>query len=320
MANRRGGSVRWACALAGLAMVPLAASASERLVIPFQLNRFDHMVVDMEVNDATRTTGVVDTAATFAMVDSNVALRSGISPPGKTARQVNILGVNGDRMFPVVELESVKAGNVRLSGMSAAYNEDIEVLGAATNVLPASAFPGDVLEFDFTARRILAYDGKPDASKRDYSDSLPYTVEGGLIFVNVHVNGKRGRALIDTGSSISYVNSVFAREASMRRNDDLTRKIFGATGDEEEGWVTTVRKVRLADFFFERPNLLVSDPVLLEKLELHNEPVMILGLDILSKFRVQFDRRRERLILSVPGDAVGGVELELQARATRLKD
>lgn len=318
MANSRASLGRKVLCAVGLGILPAEAWASERLVIPFEINRSDHLVVDMELNGSTQTTGVVDTAATFAMIDSTIALRSGVVPPDAASERVNILGVNGNRLFPVVRLGTVKAGNASIFAVDAAYNEDLEVPGAANTVLPASAFPGDVLEFDFLARTITAYDGAPDVSRRHYADSMAYTVEGGLIFIPVRVNGKKGRALIDTGSSISYVNSAFAKHASMRRNDELTRHLFGATGDTEEAWIATVRKVRLADFFVERPNLMVADPILLEKLGLSAEPVMILGLDFLSKFRLQFDRRNQRLILSVPGDQVGGVELELQSAATRL--
>lgn len=320
MAIRRAFPVWIASAALALAAIPAASAAvSERLVIPFEINRFDHMVVELEINGGAPTTGVIDTAATFAMVDSNSALRSGVTPPGDDPRLVNILGVNGTRDYPVVRLDSVRAGNARLMSLAAAFSEEINVPGVSGNVLPASAFPGDVLEFDFEAGTITAYDGQPEVDKRRYADKLSYEVEGGLIFVDVQINGRKGRALIDTGASLSYVNSTFAMRASMRRNDELTRIILGATGDKEGAYIVNVRKVRLADFFVERPNLLVSDPVLLEKLGLADQPVMVLGLDFLSRFRLQFDRRNQKLILSVPGDEVSGVDLELQAEATRLR-
>lgn len=296
------------------------ALASGRLEIPFRINHRDHMVVDLQINDAAEVTGVVDTAATFAMVDSTAALRSGIAPPSGDARMVNILGVNGDRNFPVVQLGTVAAGNVRLNAVDAAYNEDIAVPGSPLNVLPASAIPGDVLEFDFEEGIIAVYDGKPRNAPSRYVDTLDYTVEGGLVFVSIRMNGKRGRALIDTGSSITYINSVFADIADVERDDQLTRYLLGATGETEDLWVGTPRKVRLGDFMVERPSLMVSDPVLLDRLGLADQPVMVIGLDFLSKFRVQFDRPRSHLLLSVPGHKVGGVRLDLSAPASRLDD
>lgn len=302
-----------------IAVPALGASASdERAVIPFELNRFDHMIVQLEINGRVSTTGVIDTAATFAMVDSTAALRSGVPEPNAASRTVNILGVNGDQDYPVVRLNTISAGNLQMHAVDAAYNESIEVLGAANNVLPASAFPGDVLEFDFEARTISAYDGKPDVKRSHYAGGVEYSEEGGLIFIGIRINGKSGRALIDTGSSLSYVNTTFARQSSMRRNDELTHQIFGATGDREFAWVGSARKIQLADFYVKNPNLMVADPVLLERLELTDDPVMVLGLDFLSKFRLQFDRRKHELILSIPDDD-RAVSLDLSADATRLK-
>ncbi|MBI1399623.1 aspartyl protease family protein [Hyphomonas sp.] len=316
MARSRAFDVIVAVLMAGPA---LSASASdERAVIPFELNRFDHMIVQLEINGRASTTGVIDTAATFAMVDSTAALRSGVREPDAASRTVNILGVNGDQDYPVVRLDTISAGNLRMHAVDAAYNDNIEVPGAANNVLPASAFPGDVLEFDFEARTISAYDGKPDVKRTHYAGAVKYSDEGGLIFIGIRINGKPGRALIDTGSSLSYVNTTFARQSSMRRNEELTHRIFGATGDSESAWVGRARKIHLADFYVKNPDLMVSDPVLLERLGLTDEPVMVLGLDFLSKFRLQFDRRKHELILSIPDDN-SAVGLDLSADATRLK-
>lgn len=317
MAKSRGPVWKVTGLVASLALGAPAAGAAERVVIPFEMNRSDHMIVELEFNGRTVTTGVVDTAATFAMVDADAALNSGVAAPDGANRTINILGVNGSQDYPVVLLDTVVAGNLRLQAVDAAYNTAPGVPGSAANVMPASAFPGDVLEFDFEAGTISAYDGKPDTVRTHFADSVTYTVEGGLIFIEVRINGKPGRALIDTGSSLSYVNSAFARAASMSRNEALTHLLLGATGDSETAWIGSVRKVRLADFYVKGPNLLVSDPVLLDELRLSGQPIMVLGLDYLSKFRLQFDRRRQRLILGMPGDRAG-VTLDLSADATRL--
>lgn len=301
-----------------LAAPPAFAAGAARTIIPFEISEHEHMIVELEINDRTRTTGVVDTAATFAMVDSREVAGSGVLPPDAASRQVNILGVNGERLYPVVHIGSIDLGGLRLSALDAAYSEDMDVPGAAANILPVSAFPGDVLELNFEDGVISLYDGRPEIDRSRYADSLPFTLDDGLIFIPVQINGKIGRALVDTGSNLSYVNSAFARFANMKRDDETTRRLLGITGDSAGLSVVAARKIRFADFFIENPKLMVSDPVLLEKLGLEDEPVMILGLDILSRFQVQFDRRNSRVIFSVPGSSVGGAEMDLQAPATRL--
>ncbi|HRJ01114.1 MAG TPA: aspartyl protease family protein [Hyphomonas sp.] len=305
-----------------LLLVSLAAPAMAggRLEIPFRINHRDHMVIDLKINDQTEVTGVIDTAATYPMVDSAAALRSGVIPPVAGAPMINVLGINGDRDFPVVHIGSVTAGNARLNALNAAYNEDIEVPGSPLNILPASAIPGDVLEFDFERGLISTYDGRPQNAPSRYVQTVDYMVDDGLIFVSIQMNGHKGLALIDTGSSITFVNSAYARKANIRREEDLTRHILGMTGGQDDVWVGKARKVRLGDFFFERPNLLVSDPVIFDRLGLSDQPIMVLGLDFLSRFRIQFDRPRGKVVFSVPAHTVGGVRMNLSAPASRLDD
>jgi hypothetical protein len=47
-------------------------------VIPFAISEPEHMIVALEINDRTLTTGVVVTAATFATVDSRAVAGSGV--------------------------------------------------------------------------------------------------------------------------------------------------------------------------------------------------------------------------------------------------
>lgn len=318
MARRRDTLKRLSLAFASLALWAGAASASERLVVPFEFSDLDHMVVPIVINNKHQTTGVIDTAATFAMVDARSAIESGVIVPGLAAPRVNILGLNGAKDYPIVRLSSIRAGNVNLGAVDAAYNRDLDIPGAAMNVLPSSAFPGDILEFDFRTMQISAYDGRPDRPKTNYYDRIPYKIEGGLIFVDVRINGRKGRALIDTGSNLTYVNSAFAREASLRTNMEKTLLLQGATGNDASVRVASASKVRLADFNFMNPDLIVSDPKMFEVLGLSEEPLMVLGLDFLSEFKVQFDRRHKRLILILPDSAVEGVTVNLMARDTRL--
>ena len=188
MAKRQGSIWKSAALAAALASAPLLAHAAERLVIPFHISELEHMVVRLEINGTTVTTGVVDTAATFAMVDSRTAIQSGVAAPDAESEKVSILGVNGAKTYPIVRLDSVKTGNVRLGALEAAYSRDLDIPGTAANVLPSSAFPGDVLEFDFRNRLISVYDGRPDRPTTTYHDSVPYKLDGGLMYVDIRIN------------------------------------------------------------------------------------------------------------------------------------
>lgn len=293
----------------------LPAQAAGRLIIPFDVNSYGQMVVHLRINDTAPAIGIVDTAATHAMIDLATANAAGVSMPGDA--MINVLGLEGAEIFPLVSVDSVTAGNVRLGRLDAALNRRIEILGVH-NVLPASAFAGDVIDFDFEAGRICVYNGRPDTSTTLTSTRLPMRQIKGLWFAEVRLNGKMGLALIDTGSSISYVNSRFADDAGAKPNEEKTRKLHGITGAGVAIRVATARRFSLGRHRVKGPDLIVADPAIFSHLGLADEPVMVLGLDYLSIFRVQLDRRESRLVLSSQGSKRGMSGVEMNAGGARL--
>lgn len=276
------------------------AFASERQVIPFEVNEYDHIVVRVEVNGNDRATAVIDTAATFPMINRRTARLAEIPELGENPPMISVLGLTGEDIFPVVNLDSLVVGNVLKTDVSVALNEDFDVMGTQ-NVLPASAFEGDVLDFDFEKQRVMIYDGRPDRSVRLVPSSIRYTDRGGLMFIGIEINGRKGKALIDTGSNVTFINSRFAEYSGTKTNEEKTKLLQGATSGDLSLRIATARSMTIGDYRISRADILVSDPPLFEYIGLEEEPAMVLGIDILSSFRMQIDRRRNRLILSVPG-------------------
>ena len=71
----------------------LAAYGSERQSIPFNLDIHGNIVVPLTLNDNTAAIGVIDTAATYAMIGMATAKRAGVEPPN--AAMINVLGLEG---------------------------------------------------------------------------------------------------------------------------------------------------------------------------------------------------------------------------------
>ena len=88
---------------------------------------------------------------------------------------------------------------------------------------------GDVLDFDFPAGRFSVYEGRAKGAGGS-SGKGALTIEGGLMYAEVSINGVKGRALIDTGSPISIMNTEMARAAKAQRDDEKTQLLQGATG------------------------------------------------------------------------------------------
>ncbi len=313
-------SIRFLLAvLGGAVLLALPSAASERQVIPFDLTDLDHMSVPFVINGTIHTEGLVDTAATYPMIDGHTARLTGLTDPGADAPMVNVLGVTGAQIYPVVRLARLDAGNVSFNDLPVALNMELDVPGPG-NILPLKALQGDVVDFDFANKRITAYNGRPDGAAQLQPSRTRITEENGLLFVTVRINGKKGRALIDTGSGVTYINSLFAESSGTRANEEKTLKLQGATGGNLSVRVASARVMTICDYRVNQVDIMVSNPPLFDYLGLGEEPAMVLGLDFLSSFRMQIDRRRSQLVLSLPETRRNVRTINLNAKGSRIRN
>ncbi|MEQ8558647.1 MAG: aspartyl protease family protein [Henriciella sp.] len=288
--------------LAGLAAIIVfaaAANASQDSTIPFEMTATGHLVVDVTLNGEMESRAIVDTGATFALIDHRTAASIG-AVPDELAPTIDIIGLGTVGTFPVIEVGSITFGDVSMSDMTAAYNSQYPLPGAR-NVIPASGIPHRTLDFDFKNSRLRAYDRRPIRLHNSTTSRLPVQWIATLPFIELTVNGRKGLALIDTGSSVSYINSAFAENAAKSPEDFRTLELVGATGNVIPLRVLRSRRFELGDFRIRRLDVIVSDPEFLSYYGLEGQPVMVLGLDILKQFRLQLDRETSELRISRPG-------------------
>ncbi|WP_300375697.1 aspartyl protease family protein [Henriciella sp.] len=286
--------------VAAAAFFAAPVSATQQYVIPFRITSTGHLVVDMSVNGTSGTGAILDTAATFPVIDDGVANRLGISP-GDAPATVDIIGIGPVSTFPVMDVTSLSFGDIEISGIKAAYNATFDLPGER-NIIPSNSLPFRTLDFDFKRSRLLAYDRKPRSIFRATTSRMPLIWTEGLPFIQVRVNGQEGLALIDTGANVSYINSVFANGAARSRKDFRSVELTGVTGNSVVMSVLASREFQIGDFEVKRFNVIVSDPEFLTAIGLEDQPIMVIGVDILSNFRLQIDRVDHELYLSKPDE------------------
>lgn len=287
-----------AAVLIALLLAPLTARAAVSDSIPFEITESGHMVVTLRLDGREDVKAIVDTGATFPIIDSQSAALIGVTPPASAAL-VDIIGLGEVRTFPVVDMDRLTVGPVQLDAPQAAYNDKVR-FPSTGNVIPASSLPHRTLDFDFERSRLQVSNRRPAHISRSIVSRLKITRIGGLPFIEVSVNGTKGLALIDTGASISVVNSAFAEGATRSRNSVRDVELIGATGNVVPLKVLFSRRFEIGEFEVDRFNVIVSDPDFLERFGLAETPVMILGLDVLKTFRLQIDREDELVRLAIP--------------------
>lgn len=288
--------------IAGLALTltltfsAFATQGSGRVTIPISIDDSDRMSVWVDVG-GTESLAVIDTAATYPMVDRRLLNAENSDPTGV---EVNVIGVGGKRTFDETEVGPLKVGDTDFEKVSAAINGRANFPGHRT-VLPAKIFDARILDFDFPLGRLDIYKSRPDRMGDHVLSRLPYTKIGGLPFIEVKVNGARGLALIDTGSDVTYINSVFARKAGAVLKADRTTELFGAAGNEAASIkIMQVKKLNFGRHSKYKFEMLSADTPIFNHLGLQNEAVMVMGLDTLRHFRMQIDREAGRIYLGRP--------------------
>jgi len=236
---------------------------------------------------------VIDTAATYPLIHENLIVDTGI----ELKEPVRVLGITGIEEFSTVVAGPVRVGDISLGTVRAAINKGVNIPGVQS-VVPASIFPERVIDFDFSKRIIQLYDKPPKRLPHMVTSKFEYQQIERLPFISVRVNGKRGLALIDTGSDATFMNGTFATLVGAKDKIERTHQIFGATGKERSVSVIEVKSLRLGEHVINNTELLKSDIALFEHLGLADQPVMVIGLDTLRKFRVQVDRQKHVIILS----------------------
>ena len=254
--------------------------------IDLSIDADDRMTITLKVGEKA-VPAVLDTAATYFMVDHKV-LNDFNSRPLDSP--VDILGMDGLKEYPRTEVGPMMTGQTPLGTVSAAVNSRSSFIGHRT-IVPLSALPGRTVDFEFPANKITFYDRRPERQARDNVVSrIKYDEIGGLIFVPVRLNGKTGRALIDTGSDVTYVNSAFAEHARAKLDMEKTRRLIGTASLGVQVKVFRARRFKLGAHTMSGFDILAADPPLFDHLGLQDQPTMVIGLDLLRQFHLQIDR------------------------------
>ena len=168
------------------------------------------------------------------------------------------------------------------------------------SVLPISLFEQAIVDFDFRNDQILIYDGRPKRLRRSRTSSVRYNNQHRLIFIDVKINGTRGKALIDTGAQVSFVNPAFAAQSNAKLLTEDTQLLRGSDLNKHIASVYAFRNFEFANNRVARPKFPVLETDLFENLGFSDQPMMIIGMDILQHCRLQVDRKRRRVTFVVP--------------------
>lgn len=273
-----------------------AAQASQQRPLVLELNGDDKPLTEISIN-GVQTSALIDTGATIALIDDQLVPVDGATSTG--GQELEILGIGGTRNYPAIELSSLSIGTASWRNLPAALNT-LDQFPVTDSVLPICLFEQAIIDFDFRNDQILIYDGRPKRVRRSRTSSVRYNNQHRLIFIDVKINGTRGKALIDTGAQVSFVNPAFAEQSNAKLLTEDTKLIRGSDLNKHIASVYAFRNFEFANNRVAKPKFPVLETDLFDDLGFADQPMMIIGMDILQHCRLQVDRKRRRVTFVVP--------------------
>ena len=131
--------------------------------------------------------------------------------------------------------------------------------------------------------------GVVDSSARSYV--IPFEYKDNLIYVNVVINGKSWRFLLDTGATNVIDQRIFD-EGDFKQIDDLS--IGDSNKQRRNLKIVKVPEIEIGGMRMQNSAAIVADLSTLLCYEVDG----LIGSNLLAKFEVEIDYEKEELILS----------------------
>ena len=269
-----------------------SAQATERQALTLLESDQNRPITEIIINGQS-SQALLDTGATVTLIQDELLATDLVITQNATT---GVRGVGGHRALPVTTIESLKVGPQTWSNLRAVVNsaDDFPI---EENILPVALLDGAIVDFDFRNASVQMYDGYPKMVRGAVRNTIRYFTHEGLIFIPVEIDGVRGNALIDTGSTVTFINAHFSAQARGLKRADEPQEIRGSDLKRNEMRIFGFEEMRLGNKRIANFSIPVLDTQLFTSLGFEDAPMMVIGMDLLSHYRLQIDRKRERIVL-----------------------
>lgn len=303
-----------AALLASLPMAAMPARADDgcnlvwHSTIPV-LMRDGHATVPAEIEG--QVVGmVVDTGAGDSMVTPQAAARLGLRPIKDYPRSASLGGVDGGAFFEVDRIHTMVLGGVTYRNIAMWQSAIGARMGKPTQDMVAGLLGADVLAhydvaLDEPANSLMLYTAPPGCgpipppgatSDNARWSAVPIEVgDGDKLLVDVLVNGRPVRAILDSGAAGTLVDPAAARRVGLATGG-RTVAVGGIGEDRVTGTVQRVASLSVGGVKLADMPLLVAD----QSLPVLQEADMLLGSALLARVPVMISYRSRTLWLKEP--------------------
>ena len=255
------------------------------------------MTVEVHVNGSGPYKFVVDSGADTSVVGERIASRLGLPE----AEPVLLQSMTDRRVVNRVEVGALKLGPTTTTDLQLPVLDERNIGGEG--MIGLDALASQRLMLDFENRVITVEDGLiPVEATADEIVVSARLSKGQLILTEVSAVGRKVDAVIDTGTEVTIGNLALREKLKKRQRQDFKSiEIYGVTGAKAKLDFAVVPLLKLGPIVYKNVPIAFADVSPFELFELTDKPALLLGTDLMEKFRrvsLDFHERKVRFQLS----------------------
>jgi hypothetical protein len=281
-------------------------------------DRIGRVMAPVYVNDAGPFAFVVDTGASASVVGPRVLKRLALLPD--PTRFKLLRGITGSEVVPTVVVDSIRAGRILLPPRELAVVEP-RVFADADGIFGADAFANGCLHVNFAQSRIAILQRSCPRVGSHWEIVRATQRFGGLVVVSATVGKVRVAAIIDTGAERSLGNPALLEALQLQaetQRPGARTQVFAATSQAVYGHLVATPPIRMGGVEVDNLNVVFGDFEVFRMWNVHQEPAIVLGMDLLGTTQaMMIDYRRSEVRLLPAGEA-DALRLNKQHTPSRL--
>ncbi|MBM4195470.1 MAG: hypothetical protein FJ197_00025 [Gammaproteobacteria bacterium] len=256
----------------------LVITREPRYVARTQRDRIGRIWAPVFLNGKGPFRLVLDTGANrSAVIQSVVDVLGEEVLTDKTAR---LRGVTGTSMVPLIQVNRMSVGDLILE--PAQLPIVLDVFGGADGVLGNEGLLDKRIHIDFKYDRITVRRSRREPAGPGFRATPIRMMRENLLAIDIRIGRVLTRAIIDTGAPDSLGNLALLRALKRDARENQSTEIIGVTLDVEPGMRVPMPVMRVEGVDIRNAVLTFGDVDIFRYWRMTDEPVLMLGMDVLG--------------------------------------
>jgi len=240
------------------------------------------IVVPVTINGQGVFHMMLDTGATHSVLTPQAVSRLGLDLTQAT--QLEVQGVSGRINAPVMKIDEMQAGTLKLKDLSVPVIDGAVVAGL-DGILGVEGMNNKAISADFVRDRIRIADGSSLPATSLFAVIKFALVSRRLVVVDGMVGHIPVRAVIDTGGTQTLGNLALLKAIQKQHKDRFSQDsgVIDITDSTQNGRLVLVPSVKLGPADITNAAILFSDFSVFDVWDLNKKPTLLVGMDVLGQ-------------------------------------